>query len=156
DDAMHQLKQPEREALLLRYFENQKLAQIGGRLGLSENAARMKIERALDKLRHHLAHRGVTTSAVALATALSSQAVQGAPAGLTASIASASLASAGAGSTVGALEILIMTKTKAVLVAAVVAALIATPLVIQHRRQAAIRSQNETLRTQATRLPEIA
>jgi len=155
DDAMHQLKQPEREALLLRFFENQKLAEIGGRLGLSENAARMKIERALEKLRGHLAHRGVTTTGVALAAALSSQAVQGAPVGLATSIAGASLAGAGAGGALGALEILIMTKSKSFALAAVLAALLATPLVIQHQAQAAIRAQNDTLRAQVVSLPQV-
>ena len=51
DDAMHELKETDREAVLLRYFENRPFAEVGAKLGLNENAARMRVERALEKLR---------------------------------------------------------------------------------------------------------
>ena len=51
DDAMHELKETDREAILLRYFENRPFAEVGAKLGLNENAARMRVERALEKLR---------------------------------------------------------------------------------------------------------
>jgi RNA polymerase sigma factor (sigma-70 family) len=51
DDAMHELKETDREAVLLRYFENRQFAEVGAKLGLNENAARMRVERALEKLR---------------------------------------------------------------------------------------------------------
>ena len=51
DEVMHELKETDREAILLRYFENRPFAEIGGQLGLNENAARMRVERALEKLR---------------------------------------------------------------------------------------------------------
>ncbi|MGO9537996.1 MAG: RNA polymerase sigma factor, partial [Limisphaerales bacterium] len=43
DDAMHELKHSDREAILLRYFENRQFAEVGVRLGLNENAARMRV-----------------------------------------------------------------------------------------------------------------
>src|SRR5215470_8096070 len=54
DSVMHELKEQDREALLLRFFERRSLADVGSTLGLSENAARMRIERALDRLREGL------------------------------------------------------------------------------------------------------
>ena len=63
DDAMHELKEADREAILLRYFENRPFAEVGAKLGLNENAARMRVERALEKLRAALTQRGVTTAA---------------------------------------------------------------------------------------------
>jgi RNA polymerase sigma factor (sigma-70 family) len=78
DDAMHELKESDREAILLRYFENQPFIQVGARLGLNENAARMRVERALEKLRDILAKRGLTT-ATALALVISANAAQSRP-----------------------------------------------------------------------------
>ena len=67
DDAMHELKEADRDAILLRYFENRQFAEVGAKLGLNENGARMRIERAVEKLRDILTKRGITT-----ATALAS------------------------------------------------------------------------------------
>src|SRR6266566_5795339 len=76
DEAMHELKESDRAAILLRYFEQRQLAEIGARLGVSENTARMRVERALDKLRAHLARHGISTSAAVLSAAISVSAVQ--------------------------------------------------------------------------------
>ena len=93
---MHELKEADREAILLRYFENRQFAEIGEKLGLNENAARMRVERALEKLRAVFLRRGVAATA-ALASVISANAVQIAPAGLAATLTSASLAGAGTG-----------------------------------------------------------
>lgn len=69
DEAMHKLKDSDRQAILLRYFEKRPLAEIGAKLGVNENTARMRVERALEKLRTHLVRRGVTTPAAALSAA---------------------------------------------------------------------------------------
>ena len=47
DDAMHDLNATDRDAVLMRYFEERPLAEIGARLGLTENAARMRVDRAM-------------------------------------------------------------------------------------------------------------
>ncbi|MDB6029382.1 MAG: polymerase, sigma-24 subunit, subfamily [Verrucomicrobiales bacterium] len=91
DHAMHQLKEADREAILLRFFEKHPLAEVGARLGISENAARMRIDRALDKLREDLSRRGVAGASAALALTLSSQAIQAAPIGLGAIVTGAAL-----------------------------------------------------------------
>ena len=96
DDAMHELKEVDREAILLRFFENRQFAEVGAKLGLNENAARMRVERALEKLRDIFAKRGVTTAA-ALASVISTNAVQLAPANLAATLTTTSIAGAGTG-----------------------------------------------------------
>jgi len=73
DEVMHQLKEADREAILLRYFENRQFAEVGAKLGLNENAARMRVERALEKLRDILTKRGITTAA-ALTSVISANA----------------------------------------------------------------------------------
>jgi RNA polymerase sigma factor (sigma-70 family) len=57
DDSIGQLSDPERDALMLRYFENKPLIEVGLALGISEDAARMRVGRAVEKLRQRLATR---------------------------------------------------------------------------------------------------
>ena len=83
--------------MLLRFFQNKSLKEVGLALGLGENAARMRVERALEKLRAKLVGRGITTTAAALSAAISVNAVQVVPAGLAATLSSASLAGAATG-----------------------------------------------------------
>lgn len=96
DAAMRELNARDREAVLLRFFAHRAFAEIGTSLNLSEDAARMRVERALDKLHALLARRGLTSTTAALAAALTTQAVTAAPAGLVATVGSAALAGAGA------------------------------------------------------------
>jgi RNA polymerase sigma factor (sigma-70 family) len=91
DDAMGVLDEADRGALLLRFFEGKDLRTVGSTLGLSEDAARMRVSRALDKLRELLAKRGVTTTAGALSVTLAAKVVEAAPVGLATTITSASL-----------------------------------------------------------------
>src|SRR5690349_9642371 len=96
DSVMHELKEPDREAVLLRYFENRPFAEVGARLSVNENTARRRVERALEKMRALLAKRGITI-ATALASVISANAVQTAPASLSGSLATAALSGAGTG-----------------------------------------------------------
>src|ERR1017187_1203497 len=81
DEAIDRLGEGDRQAILLRFFANRPFGEVGQHLSLTENAARMRVERALGKMREFLARRGVTSSSAALAAALSGQAVAAAPAG---------------------------------------------------------------------------
>src|SRR6516165_8232032 len=92
EDVMHELDDRDRHAVLLRFFQNKTLGEIGASLNLTENAARMRVERALDKLRGKLTRRGVTATAAALATAIGANAVQSAPAGFAATLPAAAIA----------------------------------------------------------------
>lgn len=100
DDALHELNAADREAVVIRFMEDRPLREVGARLGLNENAARMRVDRALDKLRGQLARRGITSTASGLTAALAIGVLTPAPAALAGTIASTALASgAVAGST---------------------------------------------------------
>lgn len=94
DDAMRQLSEGDREALLLRFFEAQPFAEVGAKLALSEDAARMRVERSLGKLHGLLAKRGVTSTAVAIGLMLANEASIAAPAGLAATVTGSALSGA--------------------------------------------------------------
>ncbi len=149
DDAMHELKEADREAILLRYFENRQFAEVGTKLGLNENAARMRVERALEKLRAVFLRRGIAAT-TALASVISANAVQMAPAGLAATLTTASLAGAGTG-TFTLLKIMTATQLKFGVTTLVVAGT-TTALVMQHQAQVKLRAENESLTQQIAQL----
>jgi len=149
DDAMHELKETDREAILLRFFENRQFGEVGAKLGLNENAARMRVERALEKLRAAFARRGVAATA-ALASVISANAGQLAPAGLAASLTAASIVTAGTG-TFTLLKIMTATKLKLAISALVVAGA-TTVFVIQHQAQEKLRVENEALAQQLAQM----
>ncbi len=77
--ALSQLGALDREAVLLRFFEERSFAEIGVALGLSENTARMRVSRALEKLRRHLSRLGVALTAAALAALLAEKSSEAVP-----------------------------------------------------------------------------
>ena len=86
DEAMAQLKGQDRDALVLRFFENKSLQEIGAALGVEERAAQKRVARSLEKLRAIFAKRGVALTAAIIAGAVSANSVQAAPISLAASI----------------------------------------------------------------------
>jgi len=149
DDALDRLKDADREAMLLRYFEGLSFVELGARLNVSENAARMRIERALDQLSGHLGRRGVTSTSAALAALLANQAFATAPTGLTAAVTAAALAGAPAAG--GFTAFLLMSKLTVPVVSAVLASgvtsLVWIALVpgVSAREMAALRAENARL-----------
>ncbi len=105
DDVMDQLNERDREALLLRFFENRPFAALSEKLGLTEEAARKRVDRALDKLRASLARRGVSSTTAAVALMLENQAVTAAPTGFVSTVSGAAL-SAPAGAALSTLNLL--------------------------------------------------
>ena len=89
DEAMHALDDTDRAAVLLRYFENKSLREVGATLGTSENAAQKRLGRALERLREFFAKRGVTIGASGLVVVISANAVQAAPVGLAVTVSTA-------------------------------------------------------------------
>jgi RNA polymerase sigma factor (sigma-70 family) len=87
DSAMGELSPADRDAVLLRYFQNKSLRDVGLALGVNEDAARMRLNRALEKLRRFLNKRNVNLSLAALAGLLAAKSVQAAPVDLAASVA---------------------------------------------------------------------
>lgn len=153
DAVLDQLGERDREAVLLRFFEGNSFGEIGGRLRLSENAARMRVERALDKMHAALASRGVSsTTTAALGLALTAQAASVAPAGLAASVTGVALtvaanASAG-GVAVGAgawATFMSMTKLQ-IGISGALAVAGATGLVLEARSTAELRETATALR----------
>jgi RNA polymerase sigma factor (sigma-70 family) len=79
DEAMAQLNETDRHALLLRFFEQRDLRQVGAALGSSEDAAKKRVARAVEKLRTLFVRRGIVLSAAGLTASLTTNSVQAAP-----------------------------------------------------------------------------
>ncbi len=98
DEALARLGERDRNAVLLRFFENKNHKETAAALGVGEEAARKRVDRALEKLRRFFADRGFRISAAVLASALAAHAVQAAPvhlaAGLAATASAAGMATA--------------------------------------------------------------
>ncbi len=156
DEAMSNLGEEDRQALLLRFFKNRDFRAIGELLGVSDNAAQKRVSRALDKLRAEFARSGVTTTAVALSAALSANAVTAAPEGLAAAVWAAALAETtivtAATTTTKAIAMTTMQKT---LIAATVAALSGATVFTAHQA-ARLRADVATLRQREAPLSEQA
>lgn len=82
DEALETLGAHDRAAILLRYFENKPLREVGAALGASEAAAQKRVTRALEHLRRFFTRQGVAISTAGLATHLSAHAIEAAPAAL--------------------------------------------------------------------------
>lgn len=95
DDAMVELNERDREVILLRFFENRRFGELGGKLGLSEDAARMRADRALEKLRELLAKRGIGSTSAAIGGLLANQTMVAAPVTLAATVSSTAFTAAG-------------------------------------------------------------
>ena len=89
DAALGELSQPDRDALLLRYFERKSAHEMAQVLGVSDEAAQKRVSRAVERLREFFAKRGVTVGASGLIVFLSANAVQAAPVGLAVTISTA-------------------------------------------------------------------
>ena len=89
DEAMDGLDDTDRAAVLLRYFENKSLREVGQALGVSDDAAQKRVSRAVERLREFFAKRGVAVGAGGLAAIISANAIQAAPVGLAATISAA-------------------------------------------------------------------
>ena len=95
DGAVAQLGKADRQALVLRYFEQKSLRDVGEAMGLSEDAAKKRVSRAVYKLRDIMSKRTggkVTMPALALTALLSANTVQAAPADLSARVTAAAIA----------------------------------------------------------------
>jgi RNA polymerase sigma factor (sigma-70 family) len=118
DEAMTCLRDRDRDAIVLRYFQNKSLREVGAVFGMDEYAAQKRVSRALDKLRKFFAGRGVVSTAAAIAGAMSAHTVQAAPGALAQAVMVAGVAkgAVAGGSTLtlikGALKLMAWTKVK--------------------------------------------
>ena len=131
DDAMAALDETDRSAILLRYFENKNLREVGEALGASEDAAQKRVSRAVERLREFFSKRNVTVGASGLVVLISANAVHSTPVGLAKVVAAGAIAkgAAAGGSTLtlakGALKIMAWTKADTAIAASAVVLLAA-------------------------------
>jgi RNA polymerase sigma factor (sigma-70 family) len=124
DEALGEMSESDRDALLLRYFERKSAREMAGILGLNAEAAQKRVSRAVEHLRDLLAKRGVTLGAGSLVAVLSSIAAQSAPSGLAATVAGVlglAGASAQSATTLATPQILAMATLKKTLIITVAA-----------------------------------
>jgi RNA polymerase sigma factor (sigma-70 family) len=144
DTAMARLSETDRHAVVLRFFDGKSMREVGAALGAGEDAAKMRVNRAVEKLRGFFTKRGVVLPAATLIAAISANSVQAAPAVL-AKTATAIAFAKGAtvsGSTLtlikGALKVMAWAKAKTAIAAGVVVVLIAgttTTLIVQNQHR---------------------
>src|SRR5437867_1129741 len=91
DTAMSRLGEKDHNAVVLRFFEGRNFKDISATLGTTEAGAKMRVNRALEKLRKFFTTRGLTFSAAAIAGAISANSVQAAPIGLATSVTAAAV-----------------------------------------------------------------
>ncbi|MDB6035406.1 MAG: polymerase, sigma-24 subunit, subfamily [Verrucomicrobiales bacterium] len=141
DAAMGGLSEADHDAVALRFFDRKSMKEIGAALGASEDAAKMRVNRALEKLRTFFTRRGIVCSTAALAAAISENSVQAAPAAL-AKTATAVAIAKGATASIstltlvkGALKIMAWTQIKTpIVVSAVVLILVGTTIGVRKTR----------------------
>ena len=118
DSALERLGQKDHDALVLRYFEGRNFAEVGEALGASEDAAKMRVSRALEKLRKFFTKRGVDSTAAAIAEQISAHSVQAAPVALAKTVTAGAIAKGATASLStltlikGAMKIMAWTKAK--------------------------------------------
>ena len=117
DEAMGRLGETDRNAVVLRFFENKTAQEVAAKLKLNEAAAHKRVSRAVEKLRKFFTKRGVTLSATLIAGAVSANSVQAAPVGLALTISATAAKGAAIAATVttlvkGTLKLMTYAKLK--------------------------------------------
>jgi len=107
DEAMASLGETDRNVLALRFFENKTAEEIGRLLKLNEEAAQKRVRRALEKLRKFFGKRGVVLTAAVIASSVSANSVQAAPASLPAAV----MAAVATGATISATMTVLVNET---------------------------------------------
>jgi len=154
DGAMGRLGQKDHDALVLRFFENKNFAEVGAALGTGEDAAKMRVNRALEKLRKIFTKHGIVSTTAILAGAISANAVSAAPAGLAATISAAVSGSTLTTATiVAATKALAMTTLQKTLITTALITTIGAGFYEAHQNSQ-LREQNQTLQQQQTSLSE--
>jgi len=157
EPAMTELEETERNALVLRFFEDRSLREVGLELGISEEAARKRVNRAVERLRTIFWARRIAVSSVVLSGVLAASSTTAVPAGLSAAISAAAVAGATAATatTTTTTQAILMSMFNAkTVVAAAGAALLAASGVylVQQRHIERLRAHNQALATENRQL----
>jgi RNA polymerase sigma factor (sigma-70 family) len=155
DEALNCLGEKEHDAVVLRFFDGKELKQVGAAMGTTEDAARMRVNRGVEKLRDFFTRKGVTLSATAITGAVAASSVQAAPAGLAAAITTAALSGTTITTTavIAATKAIAMTTLQKTIVASAVAVLVGAG-VYEARQAASARAEVQPLQQQQTSLTE--
>jgi len=154
DGALSCLDQKEHDAVVLRFFDGKELKQVGAAMRTTEDAARMRVNRGLEKLRAFFAKRGVTYSATAIAGAVAANSVQAAPAGLAATITAAALSgTTTTAAVIAATKAIAMTTIPKIVIAAAFAVAVGAGI-YEARQTSTLRNQVQTLQQQQALLTE--
>jgi RNA polymerase sigma factor (sigma-70 family) len=145
--ALGQLKESDRNAVLLRYFEKKSATDIAKSLGVSEEAAQRRVNRAIEKLRDIFSRQKITVGSGGLTVLMTAHAVQTAPGGLAAAVSAAALSGSAATKTVA------LSLVQKSLVTVVLAALGGSGL-YQARQVAQLRDQVRILEQQRAQLQD--
>ncbi len=159
DEAMSELDETDRAAVLLRYFENKSLREVGQTLGTSDDAAQKRVSRAVERLREFFVKRGISFGAGGFVAVVSANAVQAAPVGLAVTICTAATAATVAGAAVATTatatitKAIVMTTLQKTLVTATVA-ILAGAGIYEARQATVLRTQVQTLQLQHASLAD--
>ena len=156
DEALGELSEPDRDALLLRYFERKSAREMAQTFGTSEDAAQKRVSRAVERLREFFTKRGVTVGASGLVVVISANAVQAAPVGLAVTISTTAVLAGTAihtSTVLAATKTITMTTLQKNLIVATIAVIAGTGIYEAHQASR-LRSQNELLQKQQAPLAE--
>jgi uncharacterized protein (TIGR03435 family) len=140
DDALGRLSEGDRNAIILRYFQNKSAEEMARELGIEASAAQKRLTRAVERLRAFFAKAGITSTTALLSAAISTHSLQMAPVALVqAAIASAVAGNTPAGSLTlikGTLKLMAWSKAKTTAIVATVILLVGTAVVTVRENQA--------------------
>jgi RNA polymerase sigma factor (sigma-70 family) len=153
DAAMAGLNETDRHAVVLRFFDGKSMGEVGAALGASEGAAKMRVNRAMEKLRQFFVKRGIASTTATLAGAISANSVQAAPAGLAAVISSTALSGTTitTAALIAATKAIAMTTFQKTIITAALATTIGTGIFEAHQA-AQLRAQNQSSQQQQASL----
>jgi RNA polymerase sigma factor (sigma-70 family) len=152
DDALLELGERDRAAVILHFMEGQTFREIGSVMGVGEDAIRKRVKNCLDQLTNFFRRRGFAVPVLAAAGAplftLSSPA---APAGLAAAAATAGFAAGAGGS--GLISYVVMATTQKTLIAASLVVAVGAGIYEAHKASV-LQTQVQALQQQQVPLAE--
>jgi RNA polymerase sigma factor (sigma-70 family) len=132
DEALMGLREKDRVAIVLRFFQEKSLRDVGQALGISEDAAQKRISKSLETLTRFFRRRGFTVPALTATTPVLVSATQAAPATVLSAVTHGALRKAAlaplSGGALALLKLVTMTKTQTALVCALIGAI---PIAVQ-------------------------
>ena len=141
DEALLELRQGERQAVLLRFFEGRNHREIGAALGIGEDAARKRVDKSMDQLSAFFRKRGFAVSSAAVVGILTGSATS-APAGLAAAVVRATMTAGGAPAAAWLVKLLGLGKSQ---LAAICMAALLVPTVWQQARLVSARAEQRRM-----------